>query len=633
MTRIDTSSSKRTHRPTARLAKIAHLPADQLLDAQQQVLELVAAGAPLADTLGAISRFAEDTMPKMMASVLVFNPETHALHKGGYGRKLRPDFQAAIDGMKPGPSSGSCGTAAFRSQRVICRDVQTDPLWTPFRPFAAEHGIASAWSTPLLDRDGNLLGVFGMYYPDCREPSPEDLELVDHFAHLAAIAVERHRNDTERDRRGSRDHLTGLGNRKGLGEFAAALAQRPSAREEVRSLALLDVDHFNLTNDLLGQQKADGLLRQVSVRLAAALGGARLLVRFGGDQFVVLMSEPPETARPIIDSALRGFAAPVQTEDTSASVSLSAGLVAWDPASTPLDEALSQALDALDVAKRLGRDRCEMFGESERAKSMHRGEVARRLRESLDNDGIEPYLQPIVRLADERPVGFELLARLRAPHAGIGPAVFVPVAEQSNLILEIGSRVLEFACRTLREHEAALRGLTFSVNMSAHELLRDGGVARAQAVTQAHGVRPDRIVLEVTESEVIDPGNRAHRALLGLKDAGFRLALDDFGTGYSSLGRLLSIPFDHIKIDRSLTAQLTRNDRGRRLCDAALTMAQACGTQVTAEGVESTDQAMELASMGYHLGQGYLWAKPMPLFDALAWLRRQGRAGSASAAA
>ena len=632
MTRIS-HSRPHTPRRSARLAQLAHLPADQILDAQQQVLELVAAGAPLAETLGAISRFAEDTMPAMMASVLVFDSETQSLRKGGYGRKLRPDFQNAIDGMKPGPSSGSCGTAAFRSQRVICRDVQTDPLWTPFRPFAADHGIASAWSTPLLDRDGNLLGVFGMYYPDCREPSPEDLELVDHFAHLASIAVERHRNDMERERRGSRDHLTGLGNRKSLVEFAAQLAERPGARAEVRSLALLDVDHFNLTNDLLGQQKSDGLLRQVAVRLAAALGGARLLVRFGGDQFAVLLSEPLDAARPVVDAALRAFATPVQTEDTSASVSLSAGLVAWDPVGTPMDEALSQAMEALDVAKRLGRDRCEVFGESERAKSMHRGEVARRLRESLDQDGIEPYLQPLVRISDERPVGFELLARLRAPHAGIGPAVFVPVAEQSNLILELGSRVLEFACRTLREHEEALRGLTFSVNMSAHELLRDGGVARAKAVTQAHGVRPDRIVLEVTESEMIDPGNRAHRALLGLKDAGFRLALDDFGTGYSSLGRLLSIPFDHVKIDRSLTTQLTRSDKGRRLCDAALTMAQACGTQVTAEGVETTEQAMELGRMGYHLGQGYLWAKPMPLFEALTWLRRHARTGGAAAAA
>ena len=140
-------------------------------------------------------------------------------------------------------------------------------------------------------------------------------------------------------------------------------------------------------------------------------------------------------------------------------------------------------------------------------------------------------------------------------------------------------------------------------------------------------------MLEVTESDVLDPGSRAHRTLLALKDAGFHLALDDFGTGYSSLGRLMALPFDHVKIDRSLTAQLARSDKARRLCEVALSMAQACGHEmrVTAEGVESVPQAMELLRMGYQLGQGYLWAKPMPLDHALAWLRRFGRSGSAAA--
>ncbi|NBX24491.1 MAG: EAL domain-containing protein [Planctomycetes bacterium] len=605
------------------LESLTNLPAEHLLAGQQRVLEMVAAGRPLAETLTAIAEFSEEAIPSMMASVLIFDPESQSLRKGGYGRSLSPKFQEAIDGMKPGPDVGSCGAAAYRSERVTSRDVRVDPRWTPFVDFAAMHGIISAWSTPLKNAKGELLGVFGMYYGDTREPSKQDLRLVDHFVHLAAIAVDRWRQDAERERRATQDVLTGLGNRLLLQEVAARMAADPAYTDVTCALVMLDCDHFKLHNDLLGQRKADQLLQQVALRIRGQLGQVPLLARFDGDQFVAILPERNGAAQRRVEDLLVSLRTPLLLGDSPVTVTLSAGVVEWQPRSMPLDDTLMQAIEAAEVAKRLGRDRVVVFGDSERARITGNRIVTRVLRDALDEDRVEPFLQPIIRLADGRPSGFEVLARLRGGDAaGISPSVFVPIAEESDLIVKLGDSVLRFAFRTLAEQAEAFRGLTLSVNLSVRQLVREGLADRAAVMAREHGVAPERVVLEVTESQWLDVDSPARANLLALKEAGFRLAVDDFGTRYASLSLLQAVPFDHVKIDRSLTQQLALSPRGRALCEAGVAMARACQIPVTAEGVETADQAEALRAMGYDLGQGYLWSRPMPVGRVLAWLSR-----------
>ena len=621
MTRTASMSMTAIPARTSRIAGLTGLSPEHLLAGQQRVLELVARGAPLHETLNAIAQFSEEAIPTMLASVLVFEPDTGALRKGGYGR-LPDSFQTAIDGMKPGPVSGSCGTAAYRSHRVISRDVQNDPLWEPFKAFAAQYGIASAWSTPLKDAKGNLLGVFGMYYGDCREPSADDLDLVDHFTHLASIAIERYRYDAERERRATHDTLTGLGNRLKLQSFAESITERPAEAAQTRSVVLFDLDHFTMHNDTLGQRVSDQLLARAADRLRGALDAPRLLVRFGGDQFVAVLEEPVHSAEAQVQRVLEAFKEPVDLGDTQVTLSLSAGVVDWAAAAVGLDEALSQAVEAVEVAKRLGRQRCVVFGDTERAKVAGQRHVARLLTEALDDDRVEPHLQPIVRLETGAPIGFEVLARLTGAEAsGISPSVFVPIAEESSLIDRLGYSVLRYAFRTLAENPKEFGHLMLSVNVSIRQLLREGLARKAAAMAAEFGVPPDRILLEVTESHWLDVDSPAREALIDLKAAGFRLALDDFGSGKTTLSHLRTIPFDMVKIDRSFTTELMTGLRGRALCDAALTMATACGMQVLAEGVETPEQATSLLGMGYQFGQGYLWAKPMPLAAAREWLK------------
>ena len=182
-------------------ASLRHnLPPERLLQGQQVVLEMVASGKPLDQSLRAIAEFSESCLPEMLASILYYNPADRCLRRGGYGR-LPQTFQDAVDGLVPGPKSGSCGTCAFRGSRVISEDVFTDPLWEDFHEFCRMYGIHSAWSTPLMSpTDRSLLGVFGLYYPDARLPSADDLALVDHLTHLASLATSRHRRQEQRRR-------------------------------------------------------------------------------------------------------------------------------------------------------------------------------------------------------------------------------------------------------------------------------------------------------------------------------------------------------------------------------------------------------------------------------------------------
>lgn len=594
-----------------------------LLAAQQQLLELVARGATVQETLAAIARFGEDTLPEMMASVLLFDPETQTLRKGGYGRKLRPEFQEAVDGLRPSPQAGSCGTAAFRSKRVVSRDVSTDPLWEPFRPFAAAHGIRSAWSTPLLNAKGELLGVFCMYYGDCREPSADDLTLVDHVAHLAAIAIDRDRNESERARRASTDFLTGFGNRRRLHDLAERLSADPLARDTEHALAIFDIDHFRLHNDLVGQQAADELIRESATRIAAALAGVGTLLRYGGDQLAALFTLPARDARAVATAALQAIRRP--DGDAISTLTFSSGIAPWIPAQGSIELAAANALEAVDIAKRLGRDRCIVYGERESAGSIQRGVITRLLKQALDNDALEGHFQPIVRLSDGGLKGFEVLARLRgALQAELMPAVFIPIAEQSNLIDVVGNRILRYALETLANHKALFSGLTLSVNVSFRQLLREGMAERTTELARELGVSPEQIVLEVTESEWLDGETPAPGVLRKLKQAGFGLALDDFGTRHAALSHLQQIPFDHVKIDRSFTLQVDETPRGRALCEAVIAMSSAFGMRVTAEGVETAHQAEVLRSMGCQQGQGYLWGRPVPREEALKLLMSSG---------
>ena len=594
------------------------ISADRLLAAQREVLGLVARGASVQETLSAIARFSESVFPEMRASVLIYEPTSRSLRKGGWGA-LPGEFVQAVDGLVPGPVAGSCGTAAFRRERVISVDVTTDPLWGAFRDFAAAHGIRSAWSSPILSADGALLGVFGMYHGDCRVPTDAELSVADHFVHLAAIAIERHRFDAERDWQSTHDGLTGLGNRRMLDQ---AVARWSGMSDPPRlTVALIDLDHFRLHNRNLGHRIADLLLREAARRIAETTDLGECASRFGGDEFVLVTPAQDKALEERLGRLMADFGRPFDVADMRVRLSLSAGVVEWDPAETEFDDALYQAEQACNAAKSRGRERWIAFGAAERRAADERRRITRILGEAIADRRVKAHLQPIVSLATGRTVAFEALARLSGPGcADIMPGTFIPIAEESALIDGIGACVLRDTCRLLAEAGPALGDVSASVNVSLRQLVRDGFARTAREMAAEAGIAPGRICFEVTESEWLESDGPARDALLELKEAGFRLALDDFGTGYASLNQLQQIPFDHVKLDRSMIERLGDGGSGDAICEAAIRMAHACGVPVTAEGVETESQAAHLKRLGCDRGQGYLWARPLPPLEAVAWI-------------
>jgi diguanylate cyclase (GGDEF)-like protein len=592
-----------------------------VLEAQNQVLELIACNAPLSATLGAIATFAERCIPGMMASILYYDPARGCLTRGGYGA-LPASFADIVDGLVPGPSMGSCGTCAYTGARIISEDVLADPLWANFLPVCETYGIRSAWSTPLHSgSDGRLLGVFGMYHPQPRAPSEGELEIVDHFTHLASIAAERHRLDSEQRYRASHDALTEIGNRHLLELAGPDILQRHLQSGEPLCVAFIDLDRFKTFNDVFGHLAGDRLLREISRLLREAFCHGELLVRFGGDEFLVIAPAGLEEARARLQTLRSKLDQSVQVGGFGVRVSFSGGLVEYDRQPGNIETLIFAADEAARRAKARGGDCDVVANPVESAHQQHNKLLGVRLAEALDAGHLQAFLQPIVQLAEGQPTGFELLLRLSDPRfAQVPIPQVIAIAEEAGLIHRIGIEMLRHACRLLATHGAALERMTLNVNVSVKQLLQRDFLDLCAATLTEFAVDPARLCLELTESHWLDTDGPAHEVLLALRQLGFTLAIDDFGTGYASLTYLQSLPVSTIKVDKSFIQQAGVSARGRALCSALLAMGQACSMNVVAEGVETLHQGRLLLDMGYPYAQGYLWSRPLACEDALQWL-------------
>jgi diguanylate cyclase (GGDEF)-like protein len=391
------------------------------------------------------------------------------------------------------------------------------------------------------------------------------------------------------------------------------------------SVSMLDLDHFHLHNENFGHRTSDQLLAAAAARIAVAAAPGDLVVRFEGDRFLIVSEERGGRAIKVLERTAAAFEAPIEVGDVRVTLTVSSGLVEWDPARTDFEDALYQAIQAAQGAKKRGRGRWVAFGDAERKASQERRRLGRVVADAVAEHRVVPHMQPVISLAGGQTVGFEFLARLSGTGLdSVGPGTFIPIAEESSLIDALGMSIFRATCRALAEHAGTLGGTVASMNVSLRQLMREGFAAELAAAATALGAAPSSLCLEVTETQSLEGDSPARDTLLELKAAGFRLALDDFGTGYASLRQLQIIPFDIVKIDRSFVQRLGDGGRGTALCEAAIRMADACGMHVTAEGIETHEQAEALRMMGCRSGQGYLWARPMPVDDAVQWLRGRG---------
>jgi diguanylate cyclase (GGDEF)-like protein len=409
------------------------------------------------------------------------------------------------------------------------------------------------------------------------------------------------------------DSLTGLPNRALLVDrlvHGLAGARRRGAQVGV---IFLDVDHFKVVNDSLGHDAGDELLRHTAERIVGAIRPGDTVGRFGGDEFVVVCDDvtAPEAER-IAERVLEALSQPALIAHEELNMTASLGIALADDDATP-ESLLRDADAAMYRAKERGRDRIELFDEAVRSKAERRLATGSALRRALEREELHVLYQPVIDLATGAMVSAEALLRWMHPERGLtGPDEFIPLAEETGLIVPIGAWVLEQACLQLVEWQQTDPSMTVAVNVSVVQMASTHIVAQIEDVLGRTGASPAGICLELTESVFMQDVEYFATTLASLKRVGVRLSIDDFGTGYSSLSYLKRYPVDAVKVDRAFVEGLGTDPHDSALVAAIVAMADAIGLEVTAEGVETHEQLVILKRLQCGRAQGFHLAVPMP---------------------
>jgi diguanylate cyclase (GGDEF)-like protein/PAS domain S-box-containing protein len=413
--------------------------------------------------------------------------------------------------------------------------------------------------------------------------------------------------DEELRRVATFDELTGLANRTRLLELLEdELGEDAGAR---CGLLFFDLDDFCDVNDALGHRLGDELLVGIAGRIDRMLAGRAVLARFGGDQFAILYPdiEALGGCLTVADDVRRAFEAPFVVEGREVFAAVSQG-VATGPVSDGAT-LVSWADTALYRAKRSGRAQIVVFETAHGDQTAQRLHFVGEIRRAIERDEIVPWYQPVVDLATGHVVAVEALARWNHPELGqVPPDSFIPVAESTGLIGELGASILRHACRDAVSWEHSGHPLHLAVNASAVQLVDPAFRPHVEAALSESGLAADRLSIEITETAALRDFDAAMVTLVGLRDRGIGLSLDDFGTGYSPLTFLKQLPADALKIDRSFVDGLGRDHDDDRIVTGVIQLGLALGFRVVAEGVETPDQAVRLGRLGCQFGQGFLWS-------------------------
>ncbi|MDZ7853276.1 MAG: EAL domain-containing protein [Halomonas sp.] len=437
--------------------------------------------------------------------------------------------------------------------------------------------------------------------------------------------TERKRNEAQLAYLAQHDALTGLPNRLLLTDrldLAVAQARRSGT---LLALMFLDLDRFKQVNDLMGHELGDQVLHQAAQRLKACVRASDTLSRQGGDEFLLVLPDigSPEAAVPVARKLLDALVMPFYLGDSELVLSGSIGIACYPEDGTDADSLLRNADAAMYVAKDLGRNCYQFYSPAMNERIRERLMLEIDLRRAIEGDQLFLAYQPQFDFAIQGVIGLEALARWQHPTLGlIPPDQFIPMAENSGLIVPIGAWVLETACRQQAAWMA--EGLVdgpMAVNVSMCQFRQPDFIEKVTDALSRTGLPACHLELEVTESVFMQDLDRAMQTLEALRSLGVKLSIDDFGTGYSSLSHLKKLPIYRLKIDKSFIQGLPLDQENAAIADAIISMSKSLGLEVVAEGVETQEQARYLHSLECDAGQGYLFARPMAARECTDFLR------------
>ncbi len=595
--------------------------ADALVGEQVRVLDMIGRGERAPATLAEIARVAGRRLG-VACAVLTVEPDdreraTRVLRLAA-ADGISSELGESIDGTRVAVDSNTCGASVHQRSALGSGDLIADSSWAGHQQALAAAGFGSCWADPIDSvRITDPLGVLAFFGPRGWTPSAPEVRAADLFASLASVTLQRAHAEAALHHQATHDPLTGLPNRAlFLDRLEHALASGDSADTKV-AVMFLDLDRFKVVNDALGHEAGDELLVAVAGRIGTVAGAGMTVARFGGDEFTVLVESVRSAADSvaIAEQIIDAFRTPIRVAGEQLMMTVSIGIVLSGAGRMRASTMLRDADAAMYRAKHHGRNRVELFDDRMRARAVARLDLEHALPGSVERGDFSLHYQAEIELDRLSVVGTEALLRWNHPFRGsVAPVDFIPVAEETGVIVELGEWVLAEACRQIARWDAAGPMVAAAprmwVNISAVQLRQAGFPERVQRLLKAMGTDPDRLGLEITESAVMTDVESAIESLTQLRELGMQTAIDDFGTGYASIAALRRLPIDLVKIDRTLVQDVTADRQGAAVFGAIVDLVHATGSTVVAEGVETEEQLMIVRAVGCDAAQGYWIGRP-----------------------
>ena len=586
---------------------------DALMQVQFQILEMVTNNCADQEVLGALCSMAEKLLPNSVASIMTIQNGSGLLDVL-CAPSVPPAGIQKLNGLQPGPSGGSCGNAVFGNQATFVVDAGIDPRCEDTRETFAEFGLCSCWSNPIREADGEAIGSFALSSFEVREPGEFHKQLLAIGANIVGIILQRSKQQLLLKKYASTDPLTGLANR------AELLNQINRAIQDEHStdfaLMLLDLDQFKRLNDTFGHSVADEILVMVSKRLQREVSAEDTLARIGGDEFVLLISNQAalDSVLTLAEQLRSVVSEPFMHDGKRLMLEVHIGVALYPSDGEDAEQLLKNAEAAAIQAKVDTSTHVLRYNPELSEQSRYHYTIENNLRSALEQNEFELHYQSQVESGTGRVCGFEALLRWKpSDGSSIGPAEFIPVAEQTGLIVPIGSWVVATALEQAELLFAEFdHPVNISINLSGAQLSSDNIDDLIQVIERS-AIPNQRIELEITETFLVSEAEAAAEQLQKLKACGVRLAIDDFGIGYSSLAYLKRFKVNTLKIDRLLINDITHDKDDLSIVIAVVALGHSLGLTVIAEGVETREQAEILYHLNCDILQGYHFSKPTAL--------------------
>ena len=590
--------------------------AEAMIEAQNEVLGLIALGKPLSEILRKIAEQTNAKLPGRFCSIMMVNQDQR-IFTNGASPGFPDSYIHTIESSPIDHANMYASRAVLSKKPVLIDDILCDPLWehSQFKQTFEALGIKSCWFFPVLSFENKVIGMYSLFSQKSGEPKAYELKMIEVFVHLISLAIERKDSERRIRKLAFYDSLTGLYNRARFAElFQVSIKEAEQAQQKL-ALLYIDLDQFKWVNDSLGHDAGDQLLIEVANRMKRCLTEEPIIARNGGDEFTILLRNvlSEEEALNAAKSVMASLQEPVSLLEHEVRITASMGISLYPDHGTTASVLMKQADTAMYQVKSEGRNNVKVYCPSYDDKKYDKFILQTQFHKALAEDQFVLHYQPRIEFKTGTIQSVEALIRWHHPVMGvIPPNDFISLAEESGFIVPLGEWVIRKACSQNKEwQEEGIPPLRIAVNVSAQQFLQDSFVSRLSEILSETGISPELLEVEITESALMNHEEKIITKLQELKKMSVHVSIDDFGTGYSSLNYLKNFEVSALKIDQSFIRDLYADSKNMAITKMIISLAHNLQLEVIAEGVETEHQHEFLLHNGCEHAQGFLYCKPL----------------------